>query len=73
LLGVALTQRALMWLQDFLQLLRPGVALVRKDGRQAIVETEGTFIKENAFHPRYFADFQALAGACTPLIRSMLG
>jgi hypothetical protein len=50
--------------QDFQQLLQlEQVSLVRKDGRTASVETFESFVQNNGYEPRYFPDFQALAGA----------
>ena len=50
-------------LQDFQQLLRPGIALVRKDGRNGKLDTHESFREEFGFDAELFPDFQALAGA----------
>lgn len=61
-------RRAELWpcVQDFQQLLRPGIVLVRKDSRAGTLDTHESFKAEFGFEAALFPDFQALAGACLP-------
>jgi len=56
------------FLQDFQQLLRPGISLVRNDGRAGTLDTRESFGAAFGFGPELFPEYQALAGAMPPYL-----